>query len=181
MNSRFWFPEPPLTDGVVRVRRVVDADVAPIVDACQDPLVKRFTSAIPDPYHEADARHWIAGHERNLECEVPLAVEDVATGAFVGTTGLHTAAWRHRRADVGYWTSPEARGRGFAARALRLVVDWGFAEFGLVRIGLYCDVENAGSQRVAEAAGFEREGVHRSFLVMAGQSRDCVSYGIVRG
>ena len=42
--------------------------------------------------------------------------------------------------------------RGLTARALRLVVDWAFAEFDLVRVGLYCDVENVASQRVAETA-----------------------------
>ena len=178
--TRFFFPDPPLTDGVVLVRRVRDDDVPPSVVACQDPLVKRFTSAIPDPYVEADARHWLAGHERMLDVEVPLAVEEVATGAFVGTIGLHTAEWCHRRADAGYWTAPEARGRGLASRALRLVVEWAFAEFDLVRVGLYCDVENSASRAVAETAGFTSEGVHRKFLVMAGEPRDCVSYGFVR-
>ena len=177
--SRFSFPDPPLTDGVVVVRRVADGDVPAIVAACQDPLIKRFTSAIPDPYHEADARNWIAGHERMLDAEVPLAVEEASSGRLVGTTGLHTVSWHHRRADAGYWTSPEARGHGFAARALRLVVDWGFAEFGLVRIGLYADVENVGSQRVAERAGFEREGVLKRYTMMAGAPRDCAANGIV--
>jgi RimJ/RimL family protein N-acetyltransferase len=180
LTSRFSFPDPALTDGVVRVRRIDDGDVDALVTACRDPLIKRFTSAIPDPYREADARHWIAVHERNLEAEVPLGVEEVATGAFAGTTGLHSAVWHHRRADVGYWTAPEARGRGLTARALTLVVEWAFAEFDLVRIGLYCDVENVASQRVAEAAGFAREGVHRKFLVLAGEPRDCVAYGNVR-
>jgi RimJ/RimL family protein N-acetyltransferase len=176
--SRFRFPDPPLTDGVVVVRRIRAGDVEAIVAACQDPLIKRFTSAIPDPYDDADARHWIAGHERMLEQEVPLAF--AADGFLVGTTGLHSADWRHRRADTGYWTAPDARGHGFASRALRLVCDWAFAEYDLVRIGLYADVSNVASHRVAERAGFEREGVHRRFMVMAGESRDCVAYGRVR-
>ena len=178
--TRFRFPDPPLSDGVVIVRRVSLRDADAIVAACQDPLIKRFTSAIPDPYVEADARHWIAGHERLLEMEVPLAVADAADGRLVGTTGLHSADWRHRRADAGYWTAPYARGRGFASRALTLVCGWAFAEFDLVRIGLYADVENTASHRVAERAGFHREGVHRRFLVMQGASRDCVAYGLVR-
>ena len=165
---------------MVVVRRARDEDVPAIVAACRDPLVKRFTSAIPDPYHEVDARHWIAGHERMLDVEVPLIVADAADGSVVGSTGLHSASWLHRRADAGYWTSPGARGRGLAPRALRLVVAWGFAEFGLERIGLFADVENRASQRVAERAGFAREGVLRRYLVMQGESRDCVAYGIVR-
>ena len=180
MTARFFFPDPPLTDGVVALRRLVDADVPALVEACQDPDIKRFTSAIPDPYHEADARHWIAGQERMLDAEVPLAMVDAADDRLVGTTGLHTANWHHRRADAGYWTAPWARRRGFAARALRLIVDWGFEEFALVRIGLFADVENTGSQRVAERAGFVREGVLHRYMRMAGAPRDCVAYGFVR-
>ena len=44
--TRFFFPEPGLTDGVVVVRRVREDDIPAIVAACQDPLIKRFTSAI---------------------------------------------------------------------------------------------------------------------------------------
>jgi [ribosomal protein S5]-alanine N-acetyltransferase len=111
---------------------------------------------------------------------VPLAVVEASTDRLVGTTGLHSAHWHHRRADAGYWTAPDARGRGFAARALKLVVDWAFEEFALVRIGLFADVENVGSQRVAERAGFEREGVMRRYLTMGGAPRDCVAFGLIR-
>lgn len=179
--TRFFFPEPPLTDGVVVVRRVRDDDVPAIVEACQDPLIKRFTSAIPDPYGEADARHWFAGHERMLDEEVPVAIADASDDRLVGMTGLHSVNWHHRRADAGYWTAPWARERGVASRALRLVVDWGFAEFRLRRIGLFADVDNEPSHLVAERAGFEREGVLRRYLLMGGEQRDCVAYGILSG
>ena len=42
-------PDPPLTDGVVLLRTVRDSDVPAIVEACQDPDIKRYTSSIPDP------------------------------------------------------------------------------------------------------------------------------------
>lgn len=181
MTRGFTFPDPPLSDGVIVVRRVRDDDVPAMVAACQDPLIKRFTSAIPDPYHEEDARSWLATHETSLGEEVNLAVADAQDDRLVGMTGLHTANWHHRRADAGYWTAPEARGRGVSTRAVRLVVEWGFRAFGLVRIGLFADVDNVASQRVAEAAGFTREGVLRRYLMMAGEPRDCAAYGIVRG
>ena len=34
--------------------------------------------------------------------------------------------------------------------------DWAFDDLGLVRIGLHAEVENVGSQRVAQHAGFRR-------------------------
>ena len=176
--SRFHFPGEPITDGVVALRRVSESDVDQIVAACQDSAIKRFTSSIPDPYRRSDARHWIALHEKSLEREMPLAVVDAEQhDRLLGMSGLHDAAWPHRRCDTGYWTVPDARGKGYASRALALVAEWGFGEFGFERIGLYADVENVGSHRVAERAGFAREGVLKRYLILRGTPRDCVVYG----
>jgi RimJ/RimL family protein N-acetyltransferase len=74
-------------------------------------------------------------------------------------------AWQHRRAEIGYFVGPEARGDGHATRAVRLLCDWGFEQLGLERIDLLAATGNGPSQRVAERAGFKREAVLRSYLV----------------
>ena len=45
---------------------------------------------------------------------------------------------------------------------------------------LRADIENEPSQRVAEKAGFVREGVLRSSLVHKGERRDVIMYSLVR-
>jgi len=65
-------------------------------------------------------------------------------------------------AGIGYGVRAEVRGRGVATRAVRLVSAWAFEECGVQRLQLRADVLNAASQRVAERAGFHREGVLRS-------------------
>ena len=67
-----------------------------------------------------------------------------------------------REAEAGYIVAPAARGRGIAVRALRLLTDWSLQELGLERVELRIEVENEPSIRVAERAGFVREGVLRS-------------------
>ena len=47
------------------------------------------------------------------------------------------------------------------------------------RLQLHADVENAASQRVAEKAGFTREGVQRGWLEVRGERRDMVSYSLL--
>jgi RimJ/RimL family protein N-acetyltransferase len=65
-------------------------------------------------------------------------------------------------AELGYWTRADARGQGVAPRAVRLVSRWLFEEQDAGRVQLRAEVENVPSQRVAEKAGFTREGVLRS-------------------
>ena len=67
-----------------------------------------------------------------------------------------------QQAEIGYWVAPWARRRGVATAAVRAMSGWAFANAGVVRLELLTDWANVGSQRVALAAGFQREGVRRS-------------------
>jgi ribosomal-protein-alanine N-acetyltransferase len=86
-------------------------------------------------------------------------------------------------AEVGYWVKREARGRGVASRALRLVSDWTLRELGFGRLQLRADERNVPSQRVAVNVGFTREGVLRASRFNARQNRrvDFVMYSLLPG
>ncbi len=98
-----------------------------------------------------------------------------------GSISLFDIAGPHLRAKVGYWLAADARGQGHATRAVRLICDWGFRSLGLERIELRAAVENVGSQRVAERAGFTREAVPRRYLRIKGQQLDMVAFGLLAG
>ncbi len=170
-------PSPPLDDGVVRLRGFDDDDVAAVVLACQDPEIPRWT-IVPSPYGEREARAWIETHDllRITGTAVPLAIVDAATGAFAGSIGVHDLDGRSRKGEIGYWVARGQRGRGVATRALRLVAAWALGELGLARLELLADVRNVASQRVAEGAGFVREGVLRSAREIKGARCDMVMY-----
>jgi [ribosomal protein S5]-alanine N-acetyltransferase len=83
------------------------------------------------------------------------------------------------RFEVGYWVRRERRRRGIASRALRLISAWALGDLGAARVQLHTDVENVPSQRVAENAGYTREGVLRSWLEHRGERRDHVLYSLL--
>jgi ribosomal-protein-alanine N-acetyltransferase len=56
-----------------------------------------------------------------------------------------------------------------------------FEEFGLRRIELAIAVDNDASNRVAERAGFSREGVLRQYRENKGVWRDHVMWSLLRG
>ena len=83
---------------------------------------------------------------------------------------------------IGYWMAANARGRGLATAALRTLSRWAIEELGLGRVELATDPENLASQRVAEKAGFQREGVLRSMLpTREGPRRDGVMFSLLPG
>jgi RimJ/RimL family protein N-acetyltransferase len=63
---------------------------------------------------------------------------------------------------------------------LGLIGEWGFGTLGLERIELRIDVENIASERVAERAGFTREGVLRSVAFKEGLRADVAVWSRLR-
>lgn len=169
-------PETTLTDGVVTLRRWRPADAASVYAACQDPLIARFVP-IPQPYELRDAQVFVERRPADLfdSDETGFAVIDTATDELLGAIARH-GPYGHRAA-FGYWLTPAARGRGVATRALRLIVDWTLETTDVIRLELYTDVANDASGRVAERAGFEREGIRRAWdLDREGRPLDAMFY-----
>ncbi|MGH3022914.1 MAG: GNAT family N-acetyltransferase [Gaiellaceae bacterium] len=161
-----------LEDGDIALRAYTEDDVPALVAACQDPEIPRWTS-VPSPYIEEDARRFVAG----LEGHHAFAVVDAETDELLGSVGFDLE--EHGRAEFGYWVAREARGRGVASRALLLLARWAAREHGLARLQLIVDPANAASIRVAEKAGFEREGLLRSYIELNGTRRDVYLYSLL--
>jgi len=172
---------PDLSDGVVRLRIPARGDVDAIYTACQDPAIVRFTR-VPFPYARAHAQAFVrnAVHQLRAGTGAHLVIADPRTDALMGVTGLMLDRSR-RAAEVGYWVAPEHRGRQVARRAVRLIVGWALDSLALARVQLMADVRNVPSQRVAEACGFRREGVLRSYEERLGERVDYVMFSVLPG
>ena len=168
-------PAAPLSDGVVTLRPWREADIPAIVEMCDDPEVARFTR-VPSPYSEQDAREFLAGEVMAHEMSFAIVSVDDEDDV-LGSMGLHDAG--EGRGQIGYLVAARARRRGVASRALRLLAEWALTEAGLPRVQLFTRVDNVASQRVAERAGFRREGVLRSHMLLKGERHDAVIFGLV--
>jgi RimJ/RimL family protein N-acetyltransferase len=173
-------PPEPLSDGETALRPWRVSDVPTLVELCHDPEITRWTR-VPTAYGITSARAWIA-ESRALVSDgisAPFAVIAPGDGRLLGSISLMRFTWEHGRGEVGYLLGREARGRGHATRALRLICAWGFATLGLERIDLYAATGNTASQRVAERAGFKREAILRSYHVQHGTVLDMVAFGLL--
>ncbi len=82
--------------------------------------------------------------------------------------------------EVGVIMRREATGRGFASRALDLVIAYGFGPLGLHRIGADIDPGHANSISLFLRAGFQREGLLRGNWKTHLGVRDSVIMGKLR-
>jgi RimJ/RimL family protein N-acetyltransferase len=173
-------PGDPLVDGETVLRPWRDSDVAALVRACQDPEISRWTR-VPRPYGTSDARAYLQARydATYASLSAPFAIVAAEDDALLGSISLMRFAWAHARGEVGYWLAAEARGRGHATRAVRLVCDWGIDALGLERIDLLAATGNRASQEVALRAGFTEEAVLRSYMVGTFGRQDMVAFGLL--
>ena len=83
--------------------------------------------------------------------------------------------------EIGIALLPDYRGRGIGTEAQRQLVDYLFNTTTTHRLQAGTEVDNLAEQRALEKVGFVREGVMRGVHFRAGQWRDSVMYGLVRG
>lgn len=174
------FPVEGLSDGVVRLRLMAEADIPAIVEAVQDPEIPRWTR-VPDPYGDGDARQWQRMATTGLRAgtDLPTLVVDADDDRLLGAVGVHNLDPATGRCSAGYWVAAPERGRGVAGRALRLLCRYAFDAVGAQRIELWIEPANAPSLRVAETVGFHREGLLRSFMPIGEVRRDMLMYSLL--
>ena len=154
-------------------------------------------SAIRAVYSEPDIRKWMAWDDQlpddaearaNIDraarawqdgTRAVFRIADAATDEVIG--GINLRFGDDDIAEISYFLRASARGRGLATRAVRLAARWAFDDLAIERIELRVHPENAPSRRVAERAGFSREGVERASRAWPDGTRfDSIVYSLLR-
>jgi len=156
-------PRPPLTEGDIRLRPWERRDVKAVTAACQDREIPRWT-VVPHRYTERHARDFIhcTGIDLANGRELALAIVD-QHDALLGALGLSNFDWGDLKGEIGYWVVAEVRRRGIGSRATRLLAN----------------PENRASLRLAERAGFRREGTLRRYRRRHGAREDLVMFSLL--
>ncbi|HEX3806134.1 MAG TPA: GNAT family protein [Gaiellaceae bacterium] len=172
----FRRPAPPLADDAVRLEplhRGLQAEFRWVVDGDED--IRRFTyvPSAPDPEF---LERWLGRYEDGWETGTcaGFAIRGADDGPLIGFAALVHLDLDRRESEIGYMLEQAARGRGAATRAVDLLTRWGFDTLGLERLELRISAANTASQRVAQKAGYQLDGVLRGVSFKEGL-RDDVS------
>ena len=166
-------PDPPVGAGVVTLRPPDERDLPALEQGLRDPdVIRAFGASTLDAEQLLERMR-----SRSTRGEAATFAICDTTDRCVGHVFVNLGP--SRRATVGYWLLLEARGKGLATRAVRLVSRWALRELVLPRLGLLTEPWNVDSQRVAERAGFRREGVLRAWAEVNGRRVDYVSFSLL--
>jgi RimJ/RimL family protein N-acetyltransferase len=163
--------EPVTSEGNgVRLRKWRHTDAERVAQACSDEQTQHWLAgSLPSPYTPEHAHSYIhrcgeqACDGKGLYWCVANAESDRCIGS-VSVMALHDALGT--AGEVGYWTHPDARGRGVMTEAVRLAVRHAFIPredggLGRKRLRLNAADGNSASQHIARANGFVEVGRDR--------------------
>lgn len=162
-----WWPNeiPTLQHGLIALRPTQEKDILSIYEACQDPLIPRFTT-VPSPYTMTHATSFIreqapAHFQQKKELLFTITKGHAEEEKFCGVISFHTISLHNHSAELGYWIAAAARGEGIGTTATKLISEYGFSTIGFRRIEALVNTDNIASQALLISAGFEHEGVMR--------------------
>jgi len=147
----------------VLLRRMSREDAADVVRMRADPEVQAQLFSGRPPTIEEHLR-WLADVEARGDRHEFMIVERTS-GRSVGTIGLSHIDRVNRRAEYGVLIGePDARGKGLAAEASRLLLAYAFGTLGLRRVYLHVLARNEDAVRLYRRVGFQPEGVLRQHV-----------------
>jgi len=171
-----WWPEeiPTLKSDTLTMRPMRPSDAEDIYRAVQDPEIPKFTTLPADyPIDLAiEFANTRAAASFVNKTELVFVIEDsrLATvgypysNGFAGVMSLHTIDIPNHRAEIGYWLAKEARGQGICTKAAELITEYGLMTIGFKRIDGIVDVSNEPSKAALLNAGYEFEGIMKSYV-----------------
>jgi RimJ/RimL family protein N-acetyltransferase len=170
--------QPILRAGDLVLRPWAEGDAAALVAAFADPEIQRWHARTVESL--AEASDMIARYQRAWRNET--GAHWAVTGPeVIGRVALRTVDLEEGCAEIAYWVTPAARGRGAAPGSAIALSGWALGELGLHRLDLEHSVANAASCRVAQKAGFAYEGTRRSAVLHGDGWHDMHLHARIRG
>lgn len=168
-----WWPSeiPILQHGYITLRPSQEKDIQPIFNACQDPVIPRFTT-VPSPYLHSHAESFV----RELAPKQFLDRKEIlfvissnrdSDDEFCGVISFHTTNLGNHTTEIGYWMAKEARGQGIGVTAVNMITSYGLQTVGFRRIEGYVDTDNVASRALLSRCGYTLEGILKNKVTRA--------------
>lgn len=123
--------------------------------------------------------NWIAENNDESQNHFTFKVELNGTNQFIGLIAMNLGTHRFKNAEIWYKFHVDFWGKGYATEAVNKILDFGYNELHLHRIGAGCAINNLGSIKVLEKVGMTREGQKRKVLPLKDGWSDNFEYAIL--
>lgn len=179
--ARLPFLSEPLDGGHVRVRDAAERDIPEVLIAFEDDPAMHLRLGYERPPSGAQLGRLAESEatDRAAGSRATLTILGADSDLCLGQVAVHDLDWDHARATLSPWVAPQARGRGLARGAVRLVATWLLGRCGLVRAQVLCEADNRAMLRAATQAGFQHEGVLKDYRRLGSRRVDVAVLSLI--
>lgn len=175
--------EPNITNGAIRLRRCLPADAEPVFEAVRESIaeIALWMPWCHPGYSLDDSRVWFDSRASAWEkgTDFDFIIVNEVDGFPLGACGLNHINVEEKYANLGYWVRTRRTGQGIATAIVPMLARFAFDNLKLNRVEIVVAKGNLPSQRVAEKAGAQREGLLRRRLVVRDQVLDAFMYSLI--
>ena len=168
--------------GSIVIREYKKTDLDPVHRMLSSPQMYETTCAIPYKCSRIYAPLWIDNVKKALKrrSDLEYGIFDSTSGEYIGNIGLIGISYVNKSADLTYIITPEFQRRGYAVKAAKLIIAYGFERLGLIRIHAKCMDFNLPSRRVMEKCGFSYEGVGRNEMLKNEKTYNLTHFSLLK-
>ena len=125
-------------------------------------------------------KSWLDAYQATPVSAYTFIIQHASNQKEMGLICLKMGNPKYNRAEVWFKLHVDFWNHGYASEALKAILNFGFDKLQLHRIEAGCAVDNVGSIKVLEKAGFTREGRGRQVLPLKSGWSDNFEYGLLR-
>jgi ribosomal-protein-serine acetyltransferase len=167
-------------DIVLRKIRIKSAkDIFNCIDASRDYL-REWLPFVDDTLTWKDTESYIKSVVQAKGAINDLVLEVWFRDRIVGLISMKDIDLMNNKAEIGYWLSRDAVGKGIITRSCRALITYSFDEIKLNKIWIRCAVENVRSCNIPKQLGFTFEGIERQGEYLNGKYVDLKVYSLLK-
>jgi len=165
----------------VLLRPLKKSDCAFFVKWMNDPEITQYLTLYL-PLTELEEEKWFENLATGRKgIDVVFAIEDIKSKKLIGNCGLHKIDPKNHDAILGIAIGDKKyHGRGYGTEAATLLVDYGFNQLNLHRIGSSVYDFNLRSLNLHKLLGFRQEGRLRKKHFKNGKFHDEIFLGLLK-
>jgi len=164
------------------LRNFVLGDEKEMVEVANNKNIWRnLRNTFPHPYTIQDAESWIQSSVQSARNNTMAICLTDNLEKVIGGIGIHPGTdVSYKTAELGYWLGEPYWGKGIGTEAVKLITEYAFKNFDLIRLEATVFAWNPASARVLEKNGFEFEGRKKNEYFKDGQIVDGLMYGKIK-
>lgn len=167
-----------------RLRPVNRKDWGQIVGWWNDGEVRRLFDVHFVDQTFSDAEKWFARSGSSGEEKLPrsfvIEVDESGKWTPVGTAEFYSERPSHRTAEFGFLIGDKNWwGKGIGTETAKRMIKYGMDELGYKRIGAVSASYNVRSLNALQKAGFQIEGVRKSYVLRDGEHHDQIMISVI--